>query len=394
MSLDRYQNLGASATKEGIHRALENAGLAAHSQYFAQVLPDIAGDPAMRSFVHADGAGTKSIVAYLRFRDGGDPKVFSALAQDALVMNLDDMYCVGEPCSLVLSNTIARNARLIPDIAIEAIISGYSALCKSLQAEGIEILLGGGETADCGDVVRTLLVDAVMSGRIAAAKLISPSSIQVGDAIVALSSTGQARYESATNSGIGSNGLTLARHCLLHGSYKEKYPECHDPGIDAQYSYVGPYHTSDTPAGLGMSVGEALASPTRTYAPVLKKIYAALGAEIHGVIHLTGGAHTKVLRFAQGKRFIKDSLFPTPPLFQLIQEHGKVEWKEMYKVFNMGQRMELYVPPASVETITKLSAEFGIEARTVGRVEAHPEGDSAASEVLLRSEHGSFSYRL
>ena len=391
MSSDRYKNLGASATKEGIHLALKNAGLETEAQYFAHLLPDIAGDNKYRSFIHADGAGTKSVVAYLRYKDTKDCSVFASLAQDALVMNLDDVFCLGQPSSMMLSNAIGRNARLVPDEAIEAIISGYSELAASLKKLGVEVDLGGGETADCGDVVRTLLVDAVLAGRIEESNLLSPSNIQSGDAIVALSSTGKASYEKVPNSGIGSNGLTLARHCLLNSSYREKYPECVDSGIDQSISYMGPYYCTDSPSELEMNVGEALASPTRTYAPVLKKIFSTLSSDVHAVIHLTGGAHTKVIRFARSKRFVKDNLFATPEIFKLIQEHGKVSWEEMYKVFNMGQRMELYVPKNRVEQVVKLAAEFSIEAKQVGHVE---DSEDSQSEVIVRSDHGEFTYRL
>lgn len=348
----------------------------------------------MRSFIHADGAGTKSIIAYLRYRESGDAAVFSSLAEDATVMNLDDIYCLGTPVSLTLSNAIARNSRLISDGAVRAIISGYTDICRRLEAEGIHIQMGGGETADCGDVVRTVLVDAVMCGRIPRKNLISPEAIQPGDAIIALSSTGTARYENTANSGIGSNGLTLARHSLLHSSYKEKYPECVDPGLDDSISYSGPYRVEDSPEGLGMTIGEALASPTRSYAPVLREIYATHGSAVHGVIHLTGGAHTKVLRFRRGMKFEKNNLFPVPKIFELIQESGQVSWQEMYKVFNMGQRIELYVPEALSDSIHEISAMFGIEARRVGIVSAHPDGPEAASEVVLQTTHGDFSYRL
>ena len=391
MSSDRYKSLGASATKEGIHQALKNAGLDTEAQYFAHLLPDIAGDKDFKSFIHADGAGTKSVVAYLRYMDTNDPEVFKSLAQDALVMNLDDVFCLGRPSSMMLSNAIGRNARLVPDEAIEAIISGYTELADSLKTLGVDVALGGGETADCGDVVRTLLVDAVLAGRIETQKLLSPSNIRSGDAIIALSSTGQASYEDQANSGIGSNGLTLARHCLLNSSYREKYPECVDDGIDTSISYMGPFSCKDTPAGLEMNIGEALASPTRTYAPLLQKLFNDKSLDIRAVIHLTGGAHTKVIRFANSKRFVKDNLFPTPEIFKLIQTHGEVSWEEMYKVFNMGQRMELYVPQSNVEQVVKTASEFSIDARKVGHVE---DSSDSQSEVIVRSEHGDFTYRL
>lgn len=394
MTKERYQNLGASATKDGLHAVLDSSGLADASGLFAPVLPDAAGDPKFRSFLHCDGAGTKSIAAYLHFKETADRGIFAGLAQDALVMNLDDVYCIGRPQSLQLANLLARNAKLIDDKVIGVIIARYKELCETLASFGIPLSMGGGETADCGDVVRTLLVDAVLSGRIAADELIRAEAIRPGDVIVGFSSTGRASYESSSNSGIGSNGLTLARHCLLSKQYAERFPECLDPAVDRSIAYQGPYRTTDTEPGLEMSIGEALASPTRTYAPVLHTLYGELPGRIHGVIHLTGGAHTKVLRFGRGKLFEKDNLFPVPKLFSLIREHGKIDAEEMYRVFNMGQRMEVYVEETDAERVIAAAAAQNIDAEVIGRVCEHPDGPQSENEVRITGELGEFRYRL
>lgn len=390
MKQSKYDQLGASASKAGLHKALENAGAADSSGLFAQVAPDLAGDPNYYSFIHCDGAGTKAIVSYLSYKDGASAEIFEGLASDALVMNLDDVFCLGLPQRLVFANAIARNARLIPDQAIENIVRGYQKLKNTLLDCGIEISFTGGETADMGDVVRTLVVDAVIAGRIEKAKVIRPETIVTGDVIVGLESTGKASYESFVNSGVGSNGLTLARHCLLNRSYAEKFPEVIDPQNISDASYAGPFKTTDSPAGLGMTIGQALSSPTRTFAPVLKKIYETV-PQIHAAIHVTGGGATKVLRFGKTKRYVKDNLLPIPPLFQLIQEHGKVAAREMYEVFNMGQRIELYLPAdAAVEAI-KISESFGIKAQVIGRVE---DASSGKNEVIVDSPLGTFEYSL
>jgi phosphoribosylformylglycinamidine cyclo-ligase len=387
---DSYKTLGASASKAGLHQALTQAGLAAGEDLFAPVCADVAGDPAYSCFLHADGAGTKTIVSYLRYRETGDPQVFAGLAQDALVMNLDDVFCIGTPSSLLLSNAISRNARLIGDDALTVLLSAYKELQRRFAALGIPIELAGGETADCGDVVRTLVVDAVLFGRIRTERLIRASRISAGDVIVGLSSTGQATYEDTPNSGIASNGLTLARHCLLSKAATAAYPEVLDPNLDPNVAYRGPFGVQDSADGLSMSVGEALSSPTRSYAPVLAAVYAQLPDSIHAAIHLTGGAQTKVLRFGRGLRIVKDQLFPVPPLFSLIRQHGQVPWREMYQVFNMGHRLELYLPPSAAERAIAVAGKFGIEGRIIGHVEAH--GDPAANLVCLRTEQGEFEY--
>lgn len=389
-----YQSLGVSATKEGLHGILEEAGLAEETdQLFAKVNQDIAGDEHYRSFIHCDGAGTKSVIPYLYYRETGSYSLFGGLAQDALVMNLDDAFCIGLPDSLILANAIARNSNLIDDRAIGEIIKSYKALTDQLNKLGVPLQLSGGETADCGDVVRTLVVDAVICGRIKKDRLIYPKRIVPGDVILGLSSTGRATYEQKINSGIGSNGLTLARHCLLKKEYADRYPEVVDPNLDREVIYRGSYSVTDAPSGLGMSVGEALASPTRTYAPLLTSLLKQFRPEdIHGIIHVTGGAQTKVLRFGRGNRYVKNNLFPTPPLFQLIQERGAVSWKEMYQVFNMGHRLELYIPAELAGKVLENCNSFGIECQQIGYVENNT--DSEKNKVILETANGHFEYEL
>jgi len=390
---DSYQRLGASASKKGIHAALSSAGLAADSDgLFASVMPDLAGDNAYCSFLHCDGAGTKSIVAYLLYRVTGQTSHFAGLAQDALVMNIDDVFCIGTPESLMLSNLVGRNSRLISDDILRVLFESYRSLAEKFAALGVPFTLAGGETADCGDVVRTLMVDAVLAGRIKKSSLVRASNIKPGDVIIGLSSTGKAEYEAVENSGIGSNGLTLARHALLSSTCADKFPEVLDPHLDQEIRYRGPFSVVDRAPGLTMTVGEALASPTRSYAPVLAKIFAECGAAVHGVIHQTGGGQTKVLRFGKGNRIIKDALFPTPPLFALIQKHGAVPWREMYQVFNMGHRMEVYADPSAAGRIIDLASAFGIEAKKIGRVEKN--SSATANAVVVHAPDGVHEYTL
>ena len=393
-----YDALGVSASKSGLHAVLQKAGMEESNHgLFASITPDIAGNEDYVSFVHCDGAGTKTIVPYLLAKETGSTHYFAGLAQDALVMNLDDVYCLGQVESLVLANAIARNQLIIDDEMLGAIISSYKSLTSSMQQHGIPLALTGGETADCGDIVQTAVVDAVISGRIRKDALVSTHAITTGDVIIGLSSTGKASYEDIDNSGISSNGLTLARHALLTKAYTEEYPEVVNPKLDKSVVYRGPFRVTDSPEILkGKTIGEALASPTRTYAPVLKSLYETLGAEIHGVIHNTGGGQTKVLRFGRkkgdkAKHYIKDNLFSPPPLFQLIQKHGDVTWKEMYQVFNMGHRMEIYSAESNAKKIIEVANDFGIEAQVVGRVE---ESTERSNKVTLETTQGAFEYSL
>jgi len=389
----KYGALGVSASKSGLHRALDQSGLTPSGALFAQVSADLAGNSEYYSFVHCDGAGTKTIVPYLHFRETKSRSLFSGLAQDALVMNLDDIYCIGSPEKLLLANTVARNARLIDDETLAVLFDSYRALASTLAAQGILIELAGGETADCGDVVRTLVVDAVLCGRIKKSSIVDAGNIVPGDVIVGLSSTGQAIYENMPNSGIGSNGLTLARHAMLSREYAKDYPEVVDPNLSPDDVYRGPFFTTDRPEGLEMSVGEALASPTRTYAPVIARVLDTLGSSVHGIIHVTGGGQTKVLRFGRGNIYIKDNLFAPPPVFSLIQRFGHVAWREMYQVFNMGHRMEFYLPEEFAATVFEISSSFGIDARIIGRVERNNEA-AASNKVTIECPYGSFDYTL
>jgi phosphoribosylformylglycinamidine cyclo-ligase len=391
MTSSKYEELGVSATKSGLHRALSAAGRESSSRFFAAFNSDLAGSADYVTVLHSDGAGTKSIVAYLLYRETGNARVFRGLAQDALVMNLDDIFCVGIPTKLLLTNQLARNAMLIGDDAVAAVIAGYTALVDQLRSLGIDIELAGGETADCPDVVRTLLVDAVVCARIPRAGLVDTTAISEGDVIVGVSSTGQAAYESQPNSGIGSNGLTLARHALLSRYHAQKYPEVLSPEIDAEAAYRGPYKVTDCVDSLGMPVGEALLSPTRTYAPFLVALSRELGPALHGVIHNTGGGQTKVVRFGERKLYRKHSLFEIPPIFELIQRHGAVSWREMYQAFNMGHRLEVYMRPQDVERAVSVARTYALDARAVGEVQRHAGRGNA---VRLDTAHGSFTYKV
>ena len=383
--MDEYAKLGVSSSKAGLHKALQASGTEDKSGLFAQVIPDLAGSKDHSSFIHCDGAGTKCIVPYLYWKETGDKSLFANLAQDALVMNLDDLFCIGQPETMVLANLVARNASIIDDEILEILISSYKKLVGSLQNLGIEIKLSGGETADCGDTVRTLLVDAVLSGRIENKNLINTNNIKPGDVILGLSSTGKANYEDKENSGIGSNGLTLARHAMLKNHGRE---EVINPTLDKENIYRGSFSVKDRPESLQMTVGEALASPTRTYAPFLKELYLQAFDAISGVIHCTGGGQTKVKKFGKNNLYIKDNIFPTPPLFSLIQENGKIPWKEMYQVFNMGHRMEVYLKPSALDSAIKLANSFGIEAQQIGRVEKSENNN----KVIIKSKYGEFDY--
>ncbi len=380
-----YAALGASSAKGGVLAAVGETGPA---RYFASPVDDPAGDPNYAFFLHADGAGTKSIVAYLLYRETGDPSWFRSLATDSLVMNLDDIACAGGLDGLILSNTIGRNRSLIPDEAIAEIIKGYKQCIGTLEREGIIIRMSGGETADVGDLCRTILVDSTLCARIPRSDLVDTTNVTPGDVIVGFSNTGTARFEQAPNSSMGSNGLTLARNVLLSRSLASKYPESCDPNLSTEVAYRGPFNVTDYHESLGMSVGEALLSPTRTYAPLIKTLLKDLRQHIHALIHCTGGGQVKIKRFGRGVAYHKDNLFPTPPLFSLIQKHGKVPWNEMYSVFNMGHRLEACVPAEVANDAISCAKEFGIAAQVIGRVTSS-EGDNS---VTIKSPHGIFSY--
>ncbi len=368
---------------------LEAAGEPAESRYFASPLCDPFGDPGQRFFLHADGAGTKSIVAYLMFRETGDASWFASLATDSLVMNLDDLACAGALGGLVLSNTIGRNRSCVPDAAVAAIIDGYRSAICGLGKQGIAIMISGGETADIGDVVRTLVVDSTLTARIPTGDLVDAFRVKPGDLIVGFSSTGRSEGELAENSGIGSNGLTLARNVLLSRWHAERYPEVRDPAIPQELGYRGPYRVTDVVPRLGLSAGEALLSPTRSYAPLIKLLLCGLRPGIHSLVHCTGGGQTKIKRFGRGVRFVKDSLFPVPPVFSEIRRCGDIPWHEMYAVFNMGHRLEACVAPEVADECVAIASKLGIEARIVGRVERAAEGRNS---VVIDSPHGVFEY--
>lgn len=388
MTKSAYEALGVSATKEEVHAAVAQTDPGLFPGAFCRIGPDILGDdPQWCSAIHSDDAGTKVLVAYLLFRETGDPSGFRDVAHDALVMNTDDLACIGATDRFLVSNTINRNSFFIPGAVIGEIIAGYEQSLRKLRELGISIVATGGETADMVDVVRTILVGATVATRLPRDQVIDNDRIEPGDLIVGLSSEGQAAYEDRPNSGIGDNGLTLARHALLGRVYAERYPEALSPQVDPQIAYRGPFRLSDTPTELGMSVGAALASPTRTYLPIVKEVLVRLGQEVHGLVHATGGGQTKCSRFGKGIGYLKDNLFSCPPLFSLIAEHGQVEWREMYQTFNMGHRMEVFVPPGAEGAVIATSQKFGVDARVVGRCVG-----SERNFVRLQTPYGTFEY--
>lgn len=388
MSDQRYNQRGVSASKEDVHNAIKNIDKGIFPKAFCKIIPDIlGGDPEYCNIMHADGAGTKSSLAYLYWCETGDLSVWRGIAQDALIMNIDDLLCVGATDNILLSSTIGRNKLLIPGDVISAIINGTSELCEELSALGVNIFPTGGETADVGDLVRTIIVDSTVACRMKRSDVISNHTIRPGDMIVGLSSCGQATYEKEYNGGMGSNGLTSARHDVFSKYLAEKYPESYDAAVPGNLVYSGNKKLTDEIDDLGIDAGKLVLSPTRTYAPVIKKILDLLRPEIHGIVHCSGGAQTKVLHFVDNVHVIKHNLFPTPPLFRLIQEQSGTDWKEMYKVFNMGHRMEIYVSPEHAQAIIDISKSFNIDAQIVGRVEA-----SDSKRLTIIGEHGVFEY--
>ncbi|AOM78671.1 AIR synthase related protein [Pedobacter steynii] len=392
MSDNRYNQRGVSASKEDVHQAIKNIDKGIFPQAFCKIIPDILGnDEAFCNIMHADGAGTKSSLAYVYWKETGDISVWKGIAQDAIIMNIDDLICVGATDQILLSSTIGRNKNLIPGEVIAAIINGTEEILAELRALGISIYSTGGETADVGDLVRTIIVDSTVTCRIERDKIISNDKIQAGDVIVGLSSSGQASYETEYNGGMGSNGLTSARHDVFEKSIANNYPESFDPSVPFDLVFSGGKKLTDTikiNEETEITVGKLVLSPTRTYAPVIKKVLEAHRDQIHGIVHCSGGAQTKVLHFVNDDvHIIKDNLFPVPPLFQLIQEQSGTDWKEMYKVFNMGHRMELYVPEAIAQEIIAISNSFNIEAQIIGRVES-----SSQKQVTIQSEKGTFVY--
>lgn len=388
MSDTRYNQRGVSAGKEDVHNAIKNVDKGLFPSAFCKIVPDtLTGDNEYCVVMHADGAGTKSSLAYAYWKETGDLSVWKGIAQDALIMNIDDLLCVGATDNILLSSTIGRNKNLVPGEVISEIINGTEELLSDLREQGIGIHSTGGETADVGDLVRTIIVDSTVVARMKRSDVISNHTIQPGDVIVGLASFGQATYEKEYNGGMGSNGLTSARHDVFNKSTGEKYPETYDAAVPADLVYSGNYNLTDWPGDFPLSVGKLVLSPTRTYAPIIKKILEKYRCEIHGMVHCSGGAQTKVLHFVDHVHIIKDNLFETPLLFRIIQEESQTDWQEMYKVFNMGHRMELYVNPELAEDIIAISKSFGVNAQVVGRVEA-----ADSKKLTIKSPYGTFEY--
>lgn len=390
MSQSKYNQRGVSATKEDVHKAIANLDKGLFPKAFCKILPDYLGqDAEWCNIIHADGAGTKSSLAYLYWKETGDLSVWKGIAQDAVVMNLDDLLCVGATDHFLLSSTIGRNKNLVPGEVISAIISGTQEFIEDMAEHGVNIYFGGGETADVGDLVRTIIVDSTVTARMKRKDVISNDRIQAGDVIVGLSSFGQATYESAYNGGMGSNGLTSARHDVFAKYLAAKYPESYDALVNEKLVYSGSKKLTDAVEGSPLDAGKLVLSPTRTYAPILKPLIAELGQEIHGLVHCSGGAQTKVLHFVEQVKVVKDNLFDTPPLFRMIQAESGTDWKEMYQVFNMGHRMEVYLSEKHATKVIALSESMGVAAQIIGRVEAQAEGAS----VHIHSAHGNFAYQ-
>ena len=386
---NRYMMRGVSAAKEDVHNAIKNIDKGIFPQAFCKIIPDIlGGDPEYCNIMHADGAGTKSSLAYAYWKETGDLGVWRGIAQDALIMNTDDLLCVGAVDNILVSSTIGRNKMLVPGEVISAIINGTDDLLRQMRGMGIGIYATGGETADVGDLVRTIVVDTTVTCRMKRADVIDNANIRPGDVIVGLASFGKATYEDSYNGGMGSNGLTSARHDVFAKYLAEKYPESYDHAVPEELVYSGHYHLDQEISGLEVNAGQLVLSPTRTYAPVIKKILDAHRHEIHGMVHCTGGAQTKVLHFVGDNcHVVKDNMFDVPPLFRIIHEESNTDWKEMYKVFNMGHRMEIYVSPELAQSIIETSQSFGIAAQVVGRIEEGRKG------LTIESEYGTFEYQ-
>ncbi len=386
----RYAQRGVSAGKEDVHNAIKNVDKGLFPKAFCKIVPDVlTGDEDYCLVMHADGAGTKSSLAYMYWKETGDVSVWKGIAQDALIMNIDDLLCVGATDHITLSSTIGRNKNLIPGEVISAIINGTEALIAELKSYGVTIHSTGGETADVGDLVRTIIVDSTVTARMKRSAVIDNANIKAGDVIVGLASYGQASYESEYNGGMGSNGLTSARHDVFDKSLATKYPESFDHSVPDELVYSGSKKLADTVDGSPLDAGKLVLSPTRTYAPIIKKILEQYTQkEIHGMVHCSGGAQTKILHFVEDLHIIKDHLFEIPPLFQLIQQESGTDWKEMYQVFNMGHRMEIYCDPAIAEELITISKSFNVDAQIIGRVEASDSG----KKLTIESEKGIFIY--
>ncbi|HPY82768.1 MAG: AIR synthase-related protein [Bacteroidales bacterium] len=389
MSSDyRYNLRGVSASKEDVHNAIKHVDKGLYPQAFCKIIPDYLGNDAdYCTVMHADGAGTKSALAYMYWKETGDISVWKGIAQDALIMNVDDLLCVGATDSILVSSTIGRNKNLIPGEVIAAIIQGTEELLHELRESGISIYSTGGETADVGDLVRTIIVDSTVVARMKRDDVISNHTISHADVIVGLSSYGQATYEQKYNGGMGSNGLTSARHDVFANYLSQKYPESFDPHVPHDLVYSGSYSLTQTIENLGVDAGTLVLSPTRTYAPIIKQILEKHRKNIHGMVHCSGGAQTKVLHFVDNLHVIKNNMFPVPPLFQIIQQESQTQWHEMYKVFNMGHRMELYVPKEIADDIIAISKSYNVDAQIIGRCEAY-----SGKKLTIETEYGTFEY--
>ena len=400
MADQRYMMRGVSASKEDVHNAIKNIDKGLYPQAFCKIIPDIlGGDPEYCNIMHADGAGTKSSLAYMYWKETGDLSVWKGIAQDSLIMNIDDLICVGAVDNILVSSTIGRNKMLIPGEVISAIINGNDELMAELRQMGIGVYGTGGETADIGDLARTIIVDSTVTCRMKRSDVINNANIAAGDVIVGLASFGQATYEKEYNGGMGSNGLTSARHDVFAKYLAQKYPESYDHAVPEDLVYSGGLHLTDPVEGSPLDAGKLVLSPTRTYAPVVKKMLDAfrthlsnpsnsLNSILHGMVHCSGGAQTKVLHFIKDLHVIKDNLFPIPPLFRTIHEQSATDWSEMYKVFNMGHRLEVYLPAQYAQEVIDIARSFNIDAQVIGHVEARPEG----AKVTLHTENGIFEY--
>ncbi len=389
MSQSRYMSRGVSAAKEDVHNAIKNLDKGLFPKAFCKIIPDyFTGDPDYCLVMHADGAGTKSSLAYVYWKETGDMSVWAGIAQDAIVMNTDDLLCVGVTDDLLLSSTIGRNKNLIPGEVISALIEGTNAFVDRMKEYGVDMTLTGGETADLGDLVRTVIVDSTVCARVRRSDILDNSKIAPGDVVVGLASYGKAVYEDEYNGGTGSNGLTSARHDLFAHYIADKYPESYDHAVPQSLVYSGSRMLTEIEPETGLSYGKLLLSPTRTYAPVIKEVLASHRADIHGMVHCTGGAQAKVLNFVDGVRIVKDNMFPIPPLFKALKVESGAEWQEMYRVFNMGHRMEIYTDRENAASIINIAAKYGVEARIIGRVEA-----SETKEVSIITDNGTFNYR-
>lgn len=388
MTNQRYDLRGVSASKEDVHNAIKNIDKGIFPSAFCKIIPDVLGnDPEYCNIMHADGAGTKSSLAYIYWKETGDMSVWKGIAQDSVVMNIDDLLCVGATDGILLSSTIGRNKMLIPGEVIAAIINGTQEFIEEMKDRGVNIISTGGETADVGDLVRTIIVDSTVTCRMRRDHIINNANIKGGDVIVGLASFGQATYEDSSNGGMGSNGLTSARHDVLGKYLASKYPESYDAAVPEDLVYSGSKKLTEKVPGLDITVGKLILSPTRTYAPFVKLLLDEMRAKVDGMIHCTGGAQTKVMNFVSNKHVVKDNMFAIPPLFKMIREESGTDWREMYKVFNMGHRLEVYVAPENAKAVIDIAKSFNIDAQVIGHVE-----DADANRLTISSEFGVFEY--